>query len=109
MTQSAAPGASPDAPHQDESSPSSFDVKLWRAVVVGLGVVLVLSLFKLRDFPYQLQWIEAWKAACSLMPVTGWAALKVWTCWGVSSLVVAGIVLRIDRTIDICDALIGGA
>ncbi len=79
------------------------------AVVLGLAVVTAVSMPRLVHLPYPIEWREAIGSIWSLLPDTGWAALRVWVFWGWSTAVFAGILLAIEPELGLCDAILGGA
>ncbi|MGH7934074.1 MAG: hypothetical protein ACREQN_13055 [Candidatus Binataceae bacterium] len=88
---------------------SHGDALAWAAVWIGLAIVTLLAIHRLRDFPYHLSFSEAWTGIRTVIGVTAWAALKVWTFWGVATAIVAGLALRIDPELGLCDATLAGA
>src|SRR5208282_2419814 len=100
---SAATGAS-------QSGGRSLDSFLRReAVWLGLAVVTALALYRLRDFPYRLDWLGTIRAIVPVLPETAWAAARVWTFWAVSSCAIGGLLRRYDPSIEAADAIIAGA
>ena len=76
---------------------------------VGIAIVTLLAIHRLRDFPYQLSWMAAWSGIRGVLGETLWAAIKVWIFWGWSSLVLAGFALRIEPEMDVFDSMLLGA
>ena len=85
------------------------DAEQWVAVWIGLAVVTLLAIWRLRDFPYHLSWIAAWHGMAEVLPATLWAAVRIWIFWAWGAAIIAGLVLRIDPDIDLSDAIIAGA
>jgi hypothetical protein len=82
------------------------------AVWLGLAVVTALAIHRLRDFPYPLtpqSWINTARAIAPVLPETAWAAVRVWTFWGVSAWAIGGLVRRYDPTTEAGDAVLAGA
>lgn len=84
------------------------DRRKWIAAWIVTAIVTVLAVWRLRDFPYHLSWIEALHGMSEVLPATLWAAVRVWIFWAWSAAVLAGIILRIDSEIDLSDAILGG-
>jgi hypothetical protein len=81
----------------------------WVAAWAGLAIVTALALHRLRDFPYHLDWLGAWRAIWPLVPLTAWTAAKVWIFWALSAAVIGGWLLRFDSTLEVGDAILAGA
>ncbi|HEV2170884.1 MAG TPA: hypothetical protein VGR40_08045, partial [Candidatus Binatus sp.] len=81
----------------------------WGLVWAALAVVTLLALHRLRDFPVQPRFSDAWHGVSQVFPATAWAAVKVWSFWLIASSVLGGIALRLDNEIDPSDALLIGA
>lgn len=79
------------------------------AAWLGFAVVTALAIYRLRDFPYHLDWIGTLRAIGAVMPQTAWAAVRVWTFWALSSCAIAGWLRRRDSSIEIGDAVLAGA
>jgi hypothetical protein len=79
------------------------------AVWLALAAVTALAIHRLRDFPYQLDWIGTIRAIAPVMPVTAWAAVRVWTFWALSSCAIGGLLRRYDSSIETGDAVLAGA
>src|SRR5208337_1428261 len=79
------------------------------AVWLGLAVVTALAVYRLRDFPYPLHWIGAWRAIAPVLPQTAWAAVRVWIFWALSSCAIGGLLRRYDPSIEAGDAVLAGA
>jgi hypothetical protein len=85
------------------------DLRQWVAVWIGLAIVTLLAIHRLRDFPYHLSWSAAYVGISSVLSVTAWSALKVWIFWAWSAAVLAGIALKLDSELALSDALLAGA
>jgi len=85
------------------------DRRQWIAVWIGLAIVTLLAIHRLRDFPYHLSWSAAFAGIRPVLPATAWAAVKVWIFWAWSAAVVAGCALKIDPELEVSDALLAGA
>ncbi len=96
-----------EASHTGDRSLQSFLRR--EAVWLGLAVVTALAIYRLRDFPYPLHWIGAWRAIAPVLPQTAWAAVRVWTFWALSSCAIGGLLRRYDRSIEAGDAVLAGA
>ncbi|HYL58338.1 MAG TPA: hypothetical protein VEU51_05665, partial [Candidatus Acidoferrales bacterium] len=94
------------APPVSQSAQSRWQ---WFAAWLGVAIVSMLAIRRLRDFPAHLSWIDAYVGMREVLPQTAWAALKVWTFWGWSAAVIAGFTLRADPEIELSDALLAGA
>ncbi len=81
----------------------------WVAAWAGSAIVTALALHRLRDFPYHLDWLGAWRAIWPLVPLTAWTATRVWFFWALSAVVIGGLLLRVDSTIEVGDAILAGA
>jgi hypothetical protein len=81
----------------------------WIAVWIGLAVVTLLAIHRLRDFPAHLSFVDAFQGIRAVLPETAWAAGKVWIFWAWSAAVVAGCALKIDPELELSDALLVGA
>ncbi|HUA33737.1 MAG TPA: hypothetical protein VMA09_09050 [Candidatus Binataceae bacterium] len=81
---------------------------LWFGVWVVLAIITTLAIWRLRDFPYHLSWIDAWHGMSEVLPTTLWATARIWFFWAASSAVLAGLILRIDPEIELLDAILGG-
>ena len=84
------------------------DRRQWIAVWIGLAIVTLLAIHRLRDFPAHLSFIDAFHGIRGVLPVTAWAAIKVWTFWAWSAAVIAGCALKIDPELELSDALLLG-
>ncbi|MGA7873690.1 MAG: hypothetical protein WCA22_22615 [Candidatus Binatus sp.] len=85
------------------------DRRQWIAVWLGLAIVTLLAIHRLRDFPYHLSWSAAYAGIRAVLPVTAWAALKVWIFWAWSAAILAGFALKLDSELEFSDALLAGA
>src|SRR3990170_1947026 len=121
-----------DLPIPEEKSPldhpasagsgEAWNERLWLLLAIGLGLAIatVLTIHRLQDCfgcntynPQYLSRLPSWHAAFEslkpVLPQTAWAAVKVWTFWGFSTAIVAGLLLRIDPELGLGDAILGGA
>ncbi len=82
-------------------------------VTLGFIVVTVLGVYRLAQFhhfyPNGLDWRGALEGIWPLLPITGWAAIRVSLFWGWSTAVIAGLLLAFDPALGLCDALLAGA
>ncbi len=73
----------------------------------------VLGVYRLAQFPnfypHGLDWRGALEGIWPLLPITGWAAIRVSLFWGWSTAVIAGLLLAFDPALGLCDALLAGA
>ncbi len=76
---------------------------------VGVGVVTLLAIHRLRDFPYVLSWTAALRGMQGVIGETVWAALKVWVFWLWSAAVLGGLALRFEPELEQFDAFLVGA
>jgi hypothetical protein len=82
------------------------------AITLALVIVVTLAIRRVGEspnFPDGLDWRKAFAGIRPLLPQTGWAAVKVWAFWGWGTAVIAGLLLKIDPAVEVCDALLGGA
>ena len=95
----------------DQSEPieAPSQVRAWIAAWVGVAIVTVMAVHRMRDFPAHLSWSAAWDGIRPLLGDTVWAAIKVWVFWGWSAIVIAGLMLRIEPELDQFDAMLVGA
>ncbi len=84
------------------------DERLWPAVWLGLAFITVIAIWRLRDFPYHLSWLEAIHGMSEVLPATLWATVRIWIFWAWSAAVITGLIVRIDPEIDLADAILGG-
>ena len=54
-------------------------------------------------------WTADYQGFAEVLPVTGWAAFKLWTFWGLTIAIGGLTLLRIDPKLGMSDSLIGGA
>ncbi len=85
------------------------DRRQWIAVWIGLAIVTLLAIHRLRDFPCHLSWSAALAGIRPVLPATAWAAFKVWIFWAWSAAILAGFALKLDPELDLSDALLAGA
>jgi len=81
----------------------------WQAMWAGAGIVTLLAIYRLRQFPYHLSWSAAWVGIRPLLGETLWAAIKVWAFWGWGTLVLGGLALRAEPELELFDAILVGA
>jgi hypothetical protein len=81
----------------------------WMAVRIALGIVTLLAIHRLRDFPATLSWRDALDGIREVWPATALAAAKVWLFWGVCTILLGGAALRIDPELETSDAILLGA
>jgi hypothetical protein len=101
-------------PNCADVSPSCIRTRLridgaWLAAWVAVGVVALLAIARLYDFPYKLSWIDAFEGVRAVAGSTVWAALRVWGFWAISTVVIGGVLLRGDPDLESIDALLLGA
>ena len=77
--------------------------------LIAVPLIAALAIHRLRGFPYHLSWRDAFHGVATVLPDTGWAAIKVWSFFAAGIAVAAGILLKLDSAIDLADALAGGA
>lgn len=86
------------------AKPADYEHPLyWGMVWIALAAITGFSVRRL-----QLSWFAASHGVRPLLAVTGWATLKVWVFWGLSGATLAGLLLQIDREIDLADAILAG-
>jgi hypothetical protein len=79
------------------------------ATVVAAIVLSLLAIRRLKGTPYAANLGAAIAGIKPLLPITGVAAIKLWSFWGLSSLVLAGLILQVAPSLDVLDALLAGA
>jgi hypothetical protein len=82
------------------------------AAVLGAAGLLLLcaaSVWELREPFSHYVWNTRFEGFAPILPVTAWAALKLWTFWGITTAIASLVLLRIDCGLGLCDAVIGGA
>jgi hypothetical protein len=81
------------------------------AIAVALAVALVawLAILRLEGTPYSNNFGAALVGLRSVLPATGVAALKLWSFWTLSAIVIGGLALQIDPALDFLDAVLIGA
>lgn len=79
------------------------------AMLAGIASVAWLAVHRLNCFGFTLAWREALNGARPLLPQTGWSALKVCGFWGWGAAVIGGLLLTVDPTLGLCDAILAGA
>ena len=79
------------------------------AVALAVASVAWLAIRRLDGTPYSINFDAALAGLRPVLPVTGAAALKLWSFWGLSAIVIAGLSLQIDPTLDLLDAVLAGA
>ncbi|WP_422294814.1 hypothetical protein [Candidatus Binatus sp.] len=82
---------------------------LFAAAALGGAIVIVLAIRRVDGLPYTLSWTAAFRGIWPTLPVTVPAAIRVWGFWGWSSAVVAGLLLKADPELGLCDSALGGA
>jgi hypothetical protein len=80
----------------------------WIVAWTGVAIVTLAAMWRLRDFPYHLSWIAAFRGMREVLPTTLWAAVRIWIFWAWGAAVLAGLILRMDPEIDLADAILGG-
>lgn len=58
---------------------------------------------------YNYAWSTSFNGFSRVLPVTGWAAVRVWTFWGLATAILSLMILHIDPGLESGDALLGGA
>ena len=79
------------------------------AAALGGAIVIVLAIRRVDGLPYTLSWTAALRGIWPTLPVTVPAAIRVWGFWGWSAAVVAGLLLKADPELGLCDSALGGA
>jgi hypothetical protein len=77
----------------------------WICAITGGAI----ALYHLRDFPWPHDFHSAVHAIVQLSPLTGREAIKLWTFWAWSGLLIAAILRKIEPQLDAFDACIAGA
>ncbi len=75
----------------------------------GLLLLCAASLWALREPFSTYVWTVRFVGFAQVLPVTAWAALKLWTFWAIAAAIIGLVLLRIDPGLGLCDAVIGGA
>jgi hypothetical protein len=76
---------------------------------IGVFLLCAISVWSLRAPYSDYVWNRSFEGFSSILPTTTWAALKVWTFWGLATALSGLILLRIDPELGLCDAIVGGA
>jgi hypothetical protein len=76
---------------------------------IGTFLLCAISVWSLRAPYSDYVWNRSFEGFSSIVPTTSWAALKVWTFWGLATAISGLIFLRIDPELGLCDAISGGA
>src|ERR1700693_1706970 len=80
------------------------------AIISGaLAAVAIFSYIRLKGTPWEIDVSSAIDGISTVFGATIFAALKIWTCWTLFTIVGAGILLRIDDRMSFFDAFLGGA
>ena len=79
------------------------------AVALAVAMIASLAILRLDGTPYSINFGAALTGLKTVLPVTGVAALKLWSFWALSAMVLAGLSLQLDPTIDLLDAVLMGA
>ncbi|MFZ2063556.1 MAG: hypothetical protein WAU82_21290 [Candidatus Binatus sp.] len=79
------------------------------AAALGGAIVIALAIRRVDRIPYTLSWTAALRGIWPMLPVTVPAAIRVWGFWGWSAAVVAGLLLKADPELGLCDSALGGA
>ena len=103
------PGGDPELGEESVKAGEARDRRQWIAAWIGIAIVTVLAVWRLRDFPYHLSWIAAIRGMSEVLRTTLWAALRIWIFWAWSAAVIAGLILKVDPEIDLSDAILSGA
>ncbi len=77
--------------------------------VAGVFLVYAISAWQLRTPFSDYAWHTPFHGLAGILPVTAWAAFKVWTFWSLATALAGLIILQIDAELGLCDAIIGGA
>jgi hypothetical protein len=88
---------------------SESSVAAWAAGAAGLLALCAASLWYLREPFHSYIWDTQFAGFAQVLPVTAWAALRLWTFWAIATAILALILLRIDPGLGLGDAIIGGA
>jgi hypothetical protein len=81
----------------------------WAVVLAAAAVVTSIAIHRIRDFPYRLDFAQAWRAAYAMRATTAVAALRVWSFWSAFAVVATALVARISPEIGLIDAVLAGA
>ena len=79
------------------------------AFVAALVWVIVMATRQLETTGHWVHFSEAFAGVKTLLPITGFAAIKLWSFWAFSAAVVTGLLLQIDPELDFSDAVLAGA
>jgi hypothetical protein len=84
---------------------------LTTTAIAAAGVVLLsaVSVWDLRGPYHDWVWNTSFQGFAEVLPVTAWAAFKLWTFWAFATAVTGLVLIRIDAKLGLCDAIIGGA
>jgi hypothetical protein len=79
------------------------------AAVAGAIVLALLAIRRLDGSPYEVNFGAAVAGIQTLLPITGIAAIKLWSFWALGSLLLAAVLLQSAPELDVLDALLAGA
>ncbi len=98
----------------DNESPSTNDASgtarslQWIAVWGGIAIVTLLAIYRLRDFPYRLSWIDAFHGTAAVLSATLPATIKVWLFFGWGVAMLTGFALKLEPDLELGDAILSG-
>jgi hypothetical protein len=87
-------------------------IEEWGSTLAAIAATIVLALLAVRRLdgtPYQVNVRAAVDGIKPLLPVTAYAAIKLWCFWALSALVLAAVILQFTPELDILDAILAGA
>jgi len=84
---------------------------LMTTAIAGAAFALlsVVSVWCLRGPYHDWVWNTPFQGFAEVLPVTAWAAFRLWTFWSLATAVTGLVLIRIDAQLGLCDAIIGGA
>ena len=89
------------------------DLRNWQPPLYLIGgaafALLLLSLPRAAGTAYQVNLAAGLAGIKTVLPTTGWAALRVWAFVSVAIVIVAGLLLRLEPELGWFDGLIAGA
>ncbi|HLI80006.1 MAG TPA: hypothetical protein VKV03_08485 [Candidatus Binataceae bacterium] len=81
----------------------------YATIALSLILIAILSYLRLKGTPLEIDFSAAVDGISTVFGATFFAALKIWTCWTLFTIVGAGILLRLDDEMSFFDAILGGA
>ena len=83
-----------------------------RQYILIAAIVSVLAIVSIALVPqpfHDYMWNSTFSGFAEVLPLTVFAAIRVWSFWAIASAIIALTLKRIDPTLEWFDALLGGA